>query len=100
MSTGHRHALFCWLALLLLAAAEIAGAFIRFDRTLRPLLMLPALGMVVLVGLMFMRMRRGIAVVRGFALAGLMWLLLLLGLGVMDPLTRTVYVVHETDLPR
>jgi hypothetical protein len=35
---------------------------------------------------------------RGFALAGLPWLLLLLGLGTMDPLTRAVYPVGtQTD---
>ena len=91
MSTGHHHALFAWLALLLLAIAEIGGSFIHFDRALRPLLLLPALAMVAVVGLMFMRVQHGIAAARGFALAGLLWLLLLLGLGTMDPLTRAVY---------
>ncbi len=49
--------------------------------------------MVALVGLTFMRVQHSIAPARGFALAGLLWLLLLLGLGTMDPLTRTVYPV-------
>jgi hypothetical protein len=93
MSAGHRHALFAWLALLLLAVAEIGGSFIHFDRSLRLLLLLPALAMVALVGLMFMRVQHSIAPARGFALAGLLWLLLLLGLGTMDPLTRAVYHV-------
>jgi cytochrome c oxidase subunit 4 len=93
MSAGHCHALFAWLTLLLLAVIEIAGSFIHFDRSLRPLLLLPALAMVALVGGMFMRVERGIAPARGFALAGLLWLLLLLGLGTMDPLTRAVYPV-------
>jgi hypothetical protein len=93
MTTGHRHALFAWLALLLLGAAEIGGSFIHFDRSLRPLLLLPALAMVAVVGLIFMRVQHSIAPARGFALAGLLWLLLLLGLGTMDPLTRAVYPV-------
>lgn len=93
MSRGHRHALFCWLALLLLAAIEIGGSTVQFDRSLRPLLLLPALAMVTLVGLIFMRVRNSIAPARGFALAALVWLLLLLGLGTMDPMTRAVYWV-------
>lgn len=93
MSTGHRHALFAWLGLLVLAAAEIGVSFIHFDRSLRPLLLLPALATVAVVGLTFMRVQQTIAPARGFALAGLLWLLLLLGLGTMDPLTRAVYPV-------
>lgn len=93
MSGGHRRALFVWLTLLLLAIAEIGGGFCHFDRSLRPLLLLPALAMVALVGLTFMRVHRSIAPARGFALAGLLWLLLLLGLGTMDPLTRAIYPV-------
>lgn len=91
MSTGHRHALFTWLALLILCAIEFGSSFVHMDRSLRPLLLVPAMGMVALVGLMFMRVRQGIAAARGFALAGLLWLLMLLGLGTMDPLTRAVY---------
>ena len=98
MSAGHRQALFAWLTLLLLAVAEIGCGFRHFDRSLRPLLLLPAFAMVAVVGLMFMRVWHGIAPARGFALAGLLWLLLLLGLGTMDPLTRAVYPVStQTD---
>jgi hypothetical protein len=92
MSSGHRRALLSWLSLLLLAAVEIGGSLIHSDRSLRPLLLLPALAMVALVGVMFMRVQHSIAPARGFALAGLLWLLLLLGLGAMDPLTRAVYI--------
>lgn len=94
MSAGHRHSMFAWLALLLLAVAEIGGSLIHIDRSLRPLLLFPALAMVALVGLVFMRVQDSIAAARGFALAGLLWLLLLLGLGTMDPLTRAVYSVE------
>lgn len=91
MRGSHRHALFAWLALLMLAAAEFGGSFIPVDRSLRPLILLPAFAMVAIVGLTFMRVHQAIAPARGFALAGLLWLLLLLGLGTMDPLTRAIY---------
>jgi cytochrome c oxidase subunit IV len=100
MSTGHRHAMFCWLALLLLGALELGCSYIEFDRSLRPVLLVPALGMVALVGVIFMRVRSGVAIVRGFALAGLVWLTLLLGLGTMDPMTRTMYVIQKHQIPR
>ena len=93
MSTGHRHALFVWAGLLGLAAIEFGAAFIPMQHGLRPLLLLPALVMVALVSLVFMRVQRSVAAARGFALAALVWLLLLLGLGTMDPMTRAFHVV-------
>src|ERR1700744_4385308 len=74
MSKQHRKALFCWLALLLIAALEFAGSFVPLAPSRRPLLLLPAIAMVVLVGVMYMRVHCGAALVRGFALAGLVWL--------------------------
>ena len=44
MSAGHRHAWFAGSRLLLLGAAEIGGSFFHFDRSLRPLLLLPGIG--------------------------------------------------------
>jgi cytochrome c oxidase subunit IV len=98
MSSAHRHALFCWVALVLLAAAELVGSFAHVGRSARDLLLIPALVMVFLVGLMFMRLRRAPHLAHGFALAGLLWLLLLLGLGTMDPMTRAVYPVNGSEL--
>jgi hypothetical protein len=66
---------------------------------LYPLIYQPALGIVVLIGVMFMRFGQGTAVARGFALAGLSWLLLLLGVGTMDPMTCAVYAVHLDTKP-
>lgn len=95
MSKAHRRVLLCWLGLLALGVVEFGGSFIRFSAELRPLLLVPAIGMVGLVAIAFMRVGHGVTIVRCFALGGLLWLLLLLGLGTMDPLTRTVYVAHD-----
>ncbi len=95
MSREHRHLLLCWLVLLALAAIECGVSFIPFQRFWRPLLMLPALAMVSLVALMFMGIRAAPSIARGFAIAGLFWLTILLGLGMMDPLTRTVLAVTQ-----
>ena len=91
MSTQHRHLLLCWFGLLGLGAIEFASAFAPIWRTWRPVLLLPALGMAALVGFMFMGVRRGPAIVRCFAIAALFWLTVLLGLGMIDPLTRAIY---------
>jgi cytochrome c oxidase subunit 4 len=91
MSREHRQLLLCWAALLVLGALEFAGSFLPLARGWRPLLLLPACCMAALVAVMFMDVRRGPALVRGFALAGLFWLAVLLGLGMVDPLTRAIY---------
>ena len=92
MSREHRHLLMCWLALLGVGALECGIAFVPFAPSLRPLLLLPAIGMAALVALMFMGIRAAPAIARGFAMAALFWLTILLGLGMMDPLTRAVFV--------
>lgn len=94
MSKAHRLVLICWLGLLVLWGVEFGTSFVHFNPSLRPLLMVPAVSMVAVVGIAFMRVGHGVAIVRCFALGGLMWLLLLLGLGTMDPLTRADYVAH------
>jgi cytochrome c oxidase subunit 4 len=99
MSARHRHILFGWVGLMLLWALEFGFSFMPMPRHLRVVLIIPALLMVALVGFVFMRVRSGPSVVRVFALAGLVWLTILLGLGSMDPLTRAVYPVEGTQLP-
>jgi len=87
-----------WLALaLLLLAIEFGASFLPMDRAMRPLLLIPAVLMVATVGTVFMEVGRGPAVVRLFAVAGLLWLTILLGLGSLDPLTRTDYPVQSTS---
>lgn len=86
-----RQLLFTWLLLLLLGAAELAASFLPMGRAWRPLLMILAALMVLGVAIGFMEVRRGSVLVRAFAVAALLWLAILLGLGSVDPLTRTDY---------
>ncbi len=93
MNARYRPFAIGWLVLLLLLAVEFGGSFLPLPRGWRSLLMVPAVLMVALVGLRFMRIGSGPTLPRAFAVAGLFWLLILLGLGSMDPLTRTDYTV-------
>jgi hypothetical protein len=83
----------CWLLLLLLGGIEIALSYLPLGRSLRPLLMIPAGLMIIAVAVGFMEIRRGSVLMRAFALGALFWLLILLGLGSADPLTRMDYPV-------
>jgi hypothetical protein len=85
--------LLTWLVLLFLGAAEFAISFLSFDRSLRPLLMIPAALMAVVVAVNFMEVGKGPTIIRAFAVAAMFWLIVLLALGSMDPLTRTDYLV-------
>lgn len=89
------HLALSWVLLLMLLAVEFGVSFLKMERTMRPLILLPAVLMVATVGIAFMQVRRGPTVVRLFATAGLMWLAILLGLGSMDPMTRTNYYVQD-----
>jgi len=91
MIRGIRHLLLAWVILLILGAIEFGCTFLSIQRSLRVVLLLPAVMMVALVVLVFMRIRSGPGIVRVFAAAGVFWLTILLGLGAMDPLTRTNY---------
>lgn len=82
-----------WLLLLVLGAAECALSFLPIPRDWRPLIILPGVLMVVTVAVGFMEVRRGIVLVRAFAVAAVFWLLVLLGLGSVDAFTRTDYHV-------
>ena len=50
--------------------------------------------MVGVVGTVFMEVGRGPEIIRLFAVAALLWLIFLRGLGSLDPLTRIVYYVQ------
>lgn len=91
MTLRLRHLALTLLLLLVLLAIEFGVSFLPLDRAARPLLLLPATLMVGIVGAVFMEVGQGPAIVRLFAVAGLLWLLILLGLGSLDPMTRTDY---------
>ena len=87
-----------YLGLLLLLGGELGLSFLPLSRDLRPLLLVPALLMVSLVGFQFMQVRSGPTIVRLFVSAGLLWLIVLLGLGSLDPLSRIQYPVAGTEM--
>jgi caa(3)-type oxidase subunit IV len=90
--------LYLTLALLLvLLAIEFGASFLPLDREARPVVLVPAVLMVGLVGAMFMEIGRGPEIVRLFAAAALLWLTILLGLGSLDPMTRTDYQVQDAS---
>lgn len=86
-----------WLSLallLVLLAIEFGASFLPMDRAVRPLVLIPSLLMVATVGITFMEVGRGPGIVRLFAVAALLWLTILLGLGSLDPMTRIDYQVQ------
>jgi caa(3)-type oxidase subunit IV len=88
-----------WLILMLLLAEEIGAAFALPGRIGPGVVLASGLVMVVVVGFAFMRLRSSASLVQAVVVAALFWLLVLLGLGGMDPLTRTDYPVPVTTLP-
>jgi cytochrome c oxidase subunit 4 len=78
-------ALLTWLGLLLLLGLEFISAYVPAVRGATPFI---GIGMAVLVALTFMRLggNRGLPAV--FALAGVFWLFVILGLGGLDSFTR------------
>lgn len=88
-----------WLALAGLFALELAGALTGFGHVFGGFLLVPAAVMVALVGRFYMRIRESGGLATFFALAAVFWLLVLLGLGSIDPMTRTDYPVTVTEYP-
>jgi hypothetical protein len=99
MNQRLRGLLWAWLLLMVLLAIEFGASFLPLDRSTRPLILIPAVLMVWVVGTVFMEVGRGPDIVRLFAVAGLLWLSFQLGLGSLDPLTRIDYLV-QTAHPR
>jgi cytochrome c oxidase subunit IV len=93
MKPRHRSDLLTWMALLLIAAVEFGVSFLAVPSGIRPILILPSVGMAVLVALGFMRLLAAPDIAKSFAIAGIFWLTVLLGLVMTDPLTRAVYAV-------
>ena len=95
MNERFRWLLGTWVLLLVLLAAEFGAGFLPLKPAVRPLILIAPVIMVAAVGIMFMQVKRGPAVVRLFAVAGLVWLCILLGLGSLDPMTRIEYHVQD-----
>ena len=95
---GFATLLLSWLVLLLLGGFEFAASFLPLGRSLRPLIIFPGVLMVAVVAIGFMEIGKGPAIVRGFAIAAMFWLIVLLGLGSVDPLTRTDYRVPHAHV--
>ena len=60
--------------------------------------MLLGVFMILTVAVGFMEVKRGVVLVRAFAVAAMFWLLVLLGLGSVDALTRTDYHVPNAQV--
>lgn len=73
-----------WVLLLLLYAIEIVLAL----NHLGVFAVFPAAVMIGLTAWYFMRLREASSLTRIFALAGVFWLTIMFGLGIMDPFTR------------
>jgi hypothetical protein len=87
------------LLLALLLGLELGMVLVPHVHSLGSLVFVPAGLMVAVVALAFMDLRQGPALVYLFVAGGLVGLLVLLGLGTMDPLTRTMYYVPEYYVP-
>lgn len=98
MNERFRWLLGTWVLLLVLLAAEFGAGSLPLKPSVRPLILIAPVIMVAAVGIMFMQVKRGPAIVRLFAVAGLVWLCILLGLGSLDPMTRTDVHVQSTGI--
>lgn len=85
-----------YLLLLALLAAEFFASSLHLDRSARVALLLPAMVMVGIVATIFMELRREDAPTLLFAVAAVLWLAILLGLGLMDPVTRVMYPAPQS----
>jgi hypothetical protein len=94
-----RRILLMWILLLLIGAAELLTSYLPLAPAWRPVLLVPAVLMVIVVAVGFMEVCKGPAIIRAFAVASLFWLLVLLALGSADPLTRTNYLLMRTHDP-
>ena len=98
MKPGMMRLLLAWGLLILLGGAELAASYLPLARSWRPLIMIPAVLMVLVVSIVFMEIKKGPVIVRAFAVAAMFWLFILLALGSADPLTRLNYYVPDTHI--
>jgi cytochrome c oxidase subunit IV len=94
MSRRLRQLVLAWVLLMVLLAIQIGTSFLPLGQSGRPLVLIPAMLMVGVVGTVFMEAGRGPEIIRLFAIAALLWLSILLGLGSLDPMTRIIFYVQ------
>lgn len=99
MPPGFARLLLAWFALILLWGLEFGVSFINMPPSLRPVLLVVAFAMLAFVAFFFMHLGRGPILVRGFAVVAIFWMIVLIGLGSIDPLTRAQYFT-ATDHPQ
>lgn len=99
MPSGLLRLMLAWIALLLLWGLEFGIAFIRMPASVRPIILVVPAIMLAIIAVSFMHVGRGPTVLRGFAVMAIFWMLILIGLGSMDPFTRIQYFT-EIDHPR
>lgn len=95
MNTRMRRLLASFALLLILLAAEVGVSMLPLDRSVRCLVLIPAIIMAGVVAIAFMELGQGSQAARLFAIAALVWLAILLGLGSLDPMTRIDYPVER-----
>ncbi len=86
--TPVRTYVFIWLALLLLLALTVGAYLLNLGALSTPVAVTIAVAKAALVALFFMNLRRSDTLVRVFAIGGIFWLAILLGLTLTDYLTR------------
>jgi cytochrome c oxidase subunit IV len=82
-----------WLVLVLLVGAQLLVSRVLNQGNFAPLI---GVAMAGLVAFVFMDLRRSNNLARIFALGGVFWLIILLGLGILDPVTRVQFAVPQT----
>lgn len=91
MPPGFSRLLFGWVALILLWGLEFGLSFADMPASFRPILLMVAAVMVLVLAVFFMHLGHGPTIIRGFAVVAIFWMIVLIGLGSMDPLTRIQY---------
>lgn len=99
MPEGWLRLVLAWIGLLLLLVLEFGLSHLQMPAHARPVLIVVAIAMLAIVAFCFMHVGSGPTVVRGFAVMGLFWMIILLGLGSMDAMTRMQYFT-TVDRPR
>ena len=84
-----------WAVLMALAGGAFLVSGMQMAMPNRPVLLFFTGTMLLIVATVFMRLPSAPVVARGFAVAGVFWLIVLYGFGTADMLTRSWYPVQH-----